>query len=95
MKRTFTKYPSGYVRASEDISSEQSLTEYITPEQLAIIEKLGKPLATIITDSFTDRMTADSDTTKNYYDGRISGIAAVLFQSHKITGDEYWTLLER
>lgn len=94
MKRTFTKYPSGYVKASEDITSEQTSTG-MTPEQSAIVEKLGKPLSTIITDSFTDRMTADSDTMKNYYDGRISGIATVLFQSHKITMDEYWTLLER
>ena len=94
MTRTFTKYPSNYVKASEDITSEQTLTG-MTPEQLAIIEKLGEPLATIITDSFTDKMTADSDTMKNYYEGRISGMAAVLFTSHKITGDEYWTLLER
>ena len=95
MKRTFTIYPSNYIKASESVSSEQPLTEYITPEQLVIIEKLGKPLSTIITDSFRDRMTADSDTMKNYYDGRISGMAAVLFESHKITGDEYWTLLDR
>lgn len=94
MARKFTKYPSSYVKASEDITSEQTSTG-MTPEQSAIVEKLGKPLSTIITDSFTDRMAADSDTMKNYYDGRISGIAAVLFQSHKITGDEYWILLER
>lgn len=94
MKRTFTKYPSNYIKASEDITSEQTSTG-MTPEQSAIVEKLGKPLSTIITDSFIGRMEAYTTNLENYYDGRISGIAAVLFESHKITGDEYWTLLDR
>ena len=94
MKRRFTKYPSNYVRASEDITSEQTSTG-MTSEQSAIVEKLGKPLSTIITDSFIGRTEAYTTNLEDYYDGRISGMAAVLLYCHKITSDEYSVLLER
>lgn len=94
MKRRFTKYPSGYVRAGEDITSEQTSTG-MTSEQSAIVEKLGKPLSTIITDSFIGRMEAYTTNLEHYYDGRISGMAAILAYDNKITSDEYYVLLER
>ena len=91
MKRRFTKYPSNYVRASEDTETS---SEYMTPEQSAIIDKIrdsNRTIAMALVDSY--KQSAELDSAGKYFaEGQISGMAFAVFQMGIIGFSEYCTL---